>query len=58
MPIMNGFIATKEIKKLIFKDNYVDVNIVGSTALLTDEEVRKGIKSGMKLMISKPIDQK
>ena len=34
----------------------MDVDVLGSTALLTDTEVRKGLKAGMKLMIPKPID--
>ena len=56
MPIMDGFEASKKIKKLIYKDFYTKVIIVGSTALLTEEVQQKGKKFGMDLMIPKPIE--
>ena len=50
MPIMNGFEATAEIKKL-----YPNVPIVVQTAYTIDEEREKSKKAGCDGFISKPI---
>jgi len=50
MPVMNGYEATKEIKKL-----YPNLSIIAQTAYSTKEEQEKAILAGCDAFISKPI---
>ena len=50
MPVMNGYEATKEIKKL-----YPNIPIIAQTAYSTNEEQEKAIIAGCDDFISKPI---
>ncbi|WP_299526113.1 PAS domain S-box protein [uncultured Lutibacter sp.] len=50
MPVMNGYEATKEIKKL-----YPSIPIIAQTAYSTNEEQEKAIIAGCNAFISKPI---
>ena len=50
MPVMNGYDATKEIKKL-----YPSIPIIAQTAYSTKEEQKKAIMAGCDNFISKPI---
>ena len=53
MPIMNGFEATKEIKKI-----RPDLRIIGQTAYAQTTDRERAIKVGCDDYISKPIDEK
>lgn len=55
MPVMNGYEATKEIRKLNRKDAKT-VSIVAMSANVFESDVRKSIESGMNDHIGKPIN--
>lgn len=56
MPEMNGFDATKTIRKL--KGKIADVPIIAMTANTLESEIEKCLESGMNDFISKPFDTK
>jgi len=59
MPILNGFEATKSIRKLIEERQINKLNIVGTTANVIDRSLKKNcIKTGFDDIISKPIMRK
>ena len=54
MPIMNGYEATKRIRKL--KDPVIaNISILAMTANAFDEDRKKALESGMDGFLSKPI---
>ncbi|RGD74176.1 response regulator [Anaerofustis stercorihominis] len=55
MPVMNGYEATKEIRKLDRRDAKT-VSIVAMSANVFESDVRKSIASGMNDHIGKPIN--
>lgn len=55
MPVMNGYEATKEIRKLADKQ-LASIPIIAMTANAFEEDKREAIKSGMNGHIAKPID--
>lgn len=52
MPIMDGYEATKQIKKM-----RPDLPIVAQTAYSTEEDIKKAIDAGCDDFISKPVDR-
>lgn len=52
MPIMDGYEATKKIKKL-----RPELPVIAQTAYSTEEDIRKAIAAGCDDFISKPIDR-
>ncbi len=52
MPVMNGLIATKEIRKLL-----PDITIIAQTAYANEEDKKLCIEAGCNDYISKPIDK-
>ena len=55
MPVMNGYEATKAIRKLEDKE-LASIPILAMTANAFGEDKREAIRSGMNGHISKPID--
>nr|WP_306813877.1 response regulator [Anaerofustis stercorihominis] len=55
MPVMNGYDATREIRKLDRKDAK-SVSIVAMSANVFESDVKKSIESGMNDHIGKPIN--
>ncbi len=53
MPIMDGYTATKKIKKI-----RPGIPIVAQTAYSTEEDVQKALNAGCDDFVSKPVDQK
>ena len=56
MPVMTGYEATKEIRKLERED--VNIPIIAMTADAFEEDIRKCKDSGMNAHVAKPIDIK
>lgn len=56
MPVMTGYEATKEIRKLERED--VNIPIIAMTADAFEEDIRKCKESGMNAHVAKPIDIK
>ena len=57
MPILNGYEATKQIRKAK-NEYYKNIPIVAMTANAFDSDVKKALDSGMNEHLSKPIDVK
>jgi len=58
MPVMDGYEATKEIRKYEEKNNISDkIKIVAITANAMKEDRSKCLKAGMNEYITKPIKQ-
>ena len=55
MPEMNGYEATKEIRKLENKE-LASIPIIAMTANAFEEDKQEALKSGMNGHIAKPID--
>ena len=55
MPIMNGYDATKEIRKLTDKEK-ASIPILALTANAFEEDKQAALKAGMNGHIAKPID--
>jgi CheY-like chemotaxis protein len=55
LPLMNGFDATKEIRKLPQMQN---VPIIAVTAHTRESDQKKSLESGMTAHLSKPLDPK
>ncbi len=53
MPVMDGYTATKEIRKLPGGENMV---IIALSANAFEEDITKSLESGMNAHVSKPID--
>jgi signal transduction histidine kinase/ActR/RegA family two-component response regulator len=58
MPVMDGFIATKNIRNGDAGDNYCDIPIIAMTANAMQGDREKCINAGMSDYLSKPIDKK
>lgn len=58
MPIINGFQAASEIKRLAENGNYFDCLIVGHSACNTDIEIENCMAHGMKFFLMKPFTEK
>ena len=58
MPIVNGFQAALEIKRLAENENYFDCLIIGHSACNTDFEIRNCLAHGMKFFLMKPFTEK
>ncbi len=56
MPVMNGFQATIELKKLVKNNVLPFANIVAVTANCTIEDINECYECGMDEVITKPID--
>ena len=56
MPVMDGFTATQEIKKLLENEIETHLSIIALTAYSTDSFKTKCISSGMDGFLSKPIN--
>lgn len=54
MPIMNGYEATRQIRKL--NDNKSGIPIIAMTANVMKQEIDKCFESGMDEYISKPFE--
>lgn len=54
MPKMNGYDATKQIRKMT--NSYKDIPIIAMTANAFDEDIRNALNSGMNGHIAKPIN--
>lgn len=57
MPVMNGYQATREIRKLEMKQ-LADIPIIAMTANAFDEDKKEALANGMNAHIAKPIDIK
>ncbi len=57
MPIMDGYEATREIRKLETKE-LADIPIIAMTANAFDEDKKEALRNGMNAHIAKPIDIK
>ena len=55
MPVMNGYEATKAIRKLENKE-LASIPIIAMTANAFEEDKQEALKCGMNSHISKPID--
>nr|WP_255420167.1 response regulator [Aquimarina sp. AD1] len=53
MPIMDGYDATKRIKKM-----RPDLPVVAQTAYSTEEDIEKALAAGCDDFLAKPVDQK
>jgi len=53
MPVMDGYTATKKIKKIRPK-----IPIIAQTAYSTEEDIKKALDAGCDDFVSKPVDQK
>ena len=57
MPLLNGYQATKAIRKLN-KDGAAEIPIIAMTANAYADDVQRALDSGMNAHVSKPIDMK
>jgi len=57
MPVMDGREATKNIRQLAREGKIIETKIVGCTAFSAKDDIQKGIKSGMKEVLTKPVDK-
>ena len=57
MPIMDGYEATKEIRRRIEKGIWKELVIVGCTAYEGSDKLEKCIKVGMNMVVRKPLDK-
>lgn len=57
MPIMDGYIATKEIRDWEIKTNHFHTPIIATTAYALKEEQEKSISAGCDQHLSKPISK-
>jgi signal transduction histidine kinase/CheY-like chemotaxis protein len=57
MPIMNGFDACKEIRKLINEEEAPQIKIIGCTAYVTEHASSESSSCGMDMLINKPLSR-
>jgi CheY-like chemotaxis protein/anti-sigma regulatory factor (Ser/Thr protein kinase) len=57
MPVMNGFEATKEIRRLAKEDGKSPPTIIGCTAYVTESASSESSTCGMDLLINKPLSR-
>lgn len=58
MPILDGYSATKKIRKLEEKDQKHKTVIIALTAYAQQEEIEKSLESGCDLHLTKPVKKK
>jgi PAS domain S-box-containing protein len=58
MPIMDGYTATREIRKLEKNRNLPEIPVVALTAYALDEEIKRSFESGCNDHLSKPVSKK
>jgi len=56
MPVLDGYHATKEIRKMEKKTNRPEISIIALTAHVMEEQKEACFKAGMNDYLSKPID--
>ena len=56
MPVMDGFAATREIRKRVERSDSRDIPIIAMTANAFTEDTKKSIDAGMNAHVAKPID--
>jgi len=56
MPVMDGFTATREIRKRVGRSDSRRVPIIAMTANAFSEDTKKSIEAGMNAHVAKPID--
>ena len=56
MPEMDGFEATRQIRRLERQNNLPAVPIIALTAHILDEHRQHGVDSGMNDFLGKPLD--
>jgi len=57
MPIMDGYEATRAIKKLVEKKELPDIPIIGLSAHSGEEFKQRSIEAGMVEAITKPVSE-
>mmetsp|Transcript_1687 Transcript_1687/g.1526 ORF Transcript_1687/g.1526 Transcript_1687/m.1526 type:complete len:96 (-) Transcript_1687:92-379(-) len=57
MPVMDGYDATKNIKKYLFENNLPNIDILGITAYVAQEKKDKAIECGMSDVYNKPLSK-
>ena len=55
MPVLDGYSATKELKKLISANTLPSLKIIGCSALVTNKEKKLSSLSGMDFIHEKPL---
>ena len=55
MPVMNGYDATRHIRKLP-DENIADITIIAMTANAFEEDKKQALEAGMNAHVSKPIN--
>ncbi len=58
MPIMDGFEATKILRKFMEEEIIPKISIIATTANVFDEEIQKCFKCGMDDYLAKPLTKK
>ena len=56
MPIMDGFTATKAIRKGEAGERYIDIPVIAITANAMESDKKMGLAAGMNEYLTKPID--
>ena len=56
MPVMDGFAATREIRKRFERSDSRNIPIIAMTANAFSEDTKKSIEAGMNAHVAKPID--
>ena len=56
MPVMDGFAATREIRKRVERADSRTIPIIAMTANAFSEDTKKSIEAGMNAHVAKPID--
>ena len=57
MPIMDGFEASRKLKDLMKKCELPMITIIGCTAFVQEEELKRGIEAGMDRCCTKPLSK-
>jgi CheY-like chemotaxis protein len=58
MPVMDGYAAIKQIRRLELRENRPPVPIITLTSFSTREEMDRAYAAGSNLVLSKPITKK
>jgi CheY-like chemotaxis protein len=56
MPVMDGWEATRELRKLMLKNEMPIIPIVGLTAFTSSSDISECFRSGMTEVLHKPLD--
>ncbi|MEH6452894.1 MAG: response regulator [Psychromonas sp.] len=57
MPVMDGFTATQEIRKIEQRDSLVETPIIALTASVIDDDIKRCFDSGMNDYLPKPFNK-